>query len=129
VFFQNSRHRLFSRIIKLFSFRKFGGIGPQSIDRAHGNGSMSPWDYIKSGSLIDGWVARIRTSEGVRTLLISSVDLKTNDPGGVGSVEQSRAVPPPGGPARGRVALRCVVYDEVSTYDIVATRSTHFAHL
>jgi hypothetical protein len=84
VFFQNSRHRLFSGIIKLFSFRKFGGIGSQSIDRAHGNGSMSPWDYIKSGSLIDGWVARIRTSEGVRTLLISSVDLKTNDPGGWG---------------------------------------------
>jgi hypothetical protein len=68
---------------------------------------MGPWDYIKSGSLIDGWVARIRTSEGVRTLLISSVDLKTNDPGGggLGLAEQSRAVPPPGGPARGRVAL------------------------
>jgi hypothetical protein len=56
------------------------------MDRVHSSWSMSPWEYIKPGSLIDRFVARIRISEGVRSLLISPVDQKMNDPGRASTV-------------------------------------------
>jgi hypothetical protein len=45
------------------------------MDRVHGSWSMSPRNYIKPGPLIDGWVAQIRTSEGVSYHSIRIVDL------------------------------------------------------
>jgi hypothetical protein len=55
---------------------------------------MSPWDYIKPGLLIVGWLARIRTNKGVRTILISFVDLKMNDPGRASNDRQWRGSAP-----------------------------------
>jgi hypothetical protein len=45
------------------------------MHRVHDSWSMNPWDYIKPGLLVDGWVAQIRTSEGVPYHQIRTVDL------------------------------------------------------
>jgi hypothetical protein len=72
VFLQNSRHQLLSRIIELFSFRKFSGIGPHRW----WTGFMRPvlgfikWQPSKSWS-----TTVIKTAEGVSHLLILAVDL------------------------------------------------------
>jgi hypothetical protein len=64
------------------------------MDRVHDSWSMSPWDYIKPGSLIDIWVAWIRISKGVWILLVSPIDRKMNDLGRASTIRRWRGSAP-----------------------------------
>jgi hypothetical protein len=110
VFLQNYQAPGIFGINELFFYRKFGGIGPRSVDWVHGGRSMSPRTLIKWKPSADGSMAQIKTREGVSDNLIVAVNAGMNDLRWLGQQ---------GWRDRGKVY----------TYGIVATRRSHLAHL
>jgi hypothetical protein len=79
VFLQNYQAPGIFRINELFFYRKFGGIGPRSIDRVHGDRSMSPRTLIKREPSTDGSTTQIKTREWVSDNLIMAVNAVMDD--------------------------------------------------
>jgi hypothetical protein len=74
VFLQNYQAPGIFRINELFFYRKFGGIGPRSIDRVRGGRSTSPQTLIKLESSADGSTAQIKTRERILDNLIVAIN-------------------------------------------------------
>jgi hypothetical protein len=74
VFLQNYQASGIFGINELFFYKKFGWIGPHSIDRVHGGRSTSPRTLIKWEPSADELTAQIKTREGVSDNLIVVVN-------------------------------------------------------
>jgi hypothetical protein len=78
MFLQNYQAPGIFEINKLFFYRKFGGIGPRSIDRVHAGRSTSLRTLIKWGPSADGSMTQIKRREGVLDILIMAINAKMN---------------------------------------------------